>query len=126
MADNWKNSWEDRRGEIDEAIARGLGAGRSPEDTFTAISQQTRSWVNDDAASDADYNVQFREYYESRLADLERGGALARQENGSFYVNPEYTSGEGPGNRGTTENRLAEAAVSSRSSDGSLDPAKQK
>ena len=121
----WKQSWEDRRSEIDTSITRGLGAGRSVEDTFTEVSSETRGWLNDDAANGADYDSQFREYYDSRLADLERGGALARQANGSFYVNPEYTSGEGPGNRGTSENRLAEGAVSSRTSNGSRDPAEQ-
>jgi hypothetical protein len=123
--DYWKNSWEERRSEIDNWITQGLGAGRSVEDTFSEVSGQTRGWVNDEAASEADYASEFREYYDSRLADLERGGALARQENGSFYVNPEYRSGEAPGNSGTAENRLAEAAVSSRTSSGSKDPAEQ-
>jgi hypothetical protein len=126
MADNnWKNSWEERRSEIDNRITQQLGAGRNLEDAFTEVSGQTRAWVSADGVNEAEYNAEFREYYESRLADLERGGTLARQDNGSFYVNPEYTSGEGPGNRGTPENRLAEGATSSRSSSGSGDPAEQ-
>src|SRR5687768_6842210 len=108
---NWKQSWEDRRSEIDSTITQQLGGGRSLDDAFTEVSAQTRAWVNDEGVDEAEYNAEFREYYESRLADLERGGALARQENGSFYVNPEYASGEGPGNRGTAENRLAEGST---------------
>jgi len=122
---NWNQSWEERRTEIDAAITQSLGAERNIDDAFTEVSATTRGWVSGDGIDDADYNTQFRDYYESRLADLERGGALARQENGSFYVNPEYASGEGPGNPGTAENRLAESTTASRTSHGSGDPAAQ-
>lgn len=120
--DSWRQGWEERRDDIDRGIVSSLGQGRSVDDAFAEVSKTARTYVNAEDVEEADYNSRFRDYYESRLADLEKGGALARQENGSFYVNPEYVSGEGPGNRGTMENKLAEGATSSRSSAGSADP----
>ena len=128
MANNdgkWKKSWDGRRTDIDRGITQALGAGRSVDDAFAEVSSQARGWTNNDGTDAADYEEQFRDYFQSRMADLERGGALARQDNGSFYVNPEYTSGQGAGNRGTVEQRLVEGATSSRSSAGSGDPAEQ-
>jgi len=121
----WQAALEDRNTEVDRTILSALADGRSVDDAFAEVQGAARAMYADPDFDDAEYSGRLRDYYDSRLADLERGGALARQENGSFYVNPEYTSGEGPGNPGTTEERIAEGAVSSRSSSGEGDPANQ-
>jgi hypothetical protein len=120
--EKWLNLWRGRQQEIDSAITGRLGEGRSVDDVFPDIRDTTHTWL-DTAPDPTDYNQKFREYFDSRIEEMERGGAISRNENGSFYVNPNYAPGEGAANPGTIGNMYAEGAVSSRSSAGSEDPA---
>jgi hypothetical protein len=112
---DWRSTWDARRSDIDNEIAGGLQQGRSIDDTFSDVSRTTAGWFdqNDPGALDAtDYNSQFREYYDSRIDDMERGQRLSRLENGSFDLNPNWTDNQT--NAGTTDNRLAEGLTSER------------
>jgi hypothetical protein len=120
--DQLRLSWDERRGEIDREITGALGNGRSSAEVFEQVQRTVRGWGAEGNLDEAQYGETFREYYDSRIADLERGGTLARQENGSFYVNPEHAPGE-HANTGTAQNGYAEGATSSRTSSGSKDPA---
>jgi hypothetical protein len=120
--DRLRLSWDERRGEIDREIAGALGSGRSGDEAFEQVQRTVRSWGAESNLDEAQYGETFREYYESRIADMERGGTIARQETGSFYVNPEHAPGE-HANAGTVQNGLAEGATASRTSRGSTDPA---